>query len=125
MIIKTLILLQVTHLFSMTYTPLKFLEQLDKLIFSFLWSDKPPRVKGETIIAKIEDGGLRRPDIFAFHSAQKITTMKNLIVEDDKCLNLFQSICGIGKYLLDHKLSEKELEKINFNFHPTDVEMLV
>ena len=46
-------------------------------------------MKRETIIAKIEDGGLRMPDIFAFHSAQTITTMKNLIVEDDKCLNLF------------------------------------
>ena len=117
MIIKTLILSQVTHLFNMTYTPLKFLEQLDKLIYSFLWSDKPPRVKRETIIAKIEDGGLRMPDIFAFHSAQKIITMKNLIIEDDKCLNLFQSICGIGK--LNHNLSEKEIEKkiTNFNFH--------
>ena len=102
----------------MTYTPLKFLEQLDTLILGFLWSDKSPTVKRKTIIAKIEDGVLRMPDIFAFHSAQKIITMKNLIIEDGKCLNLFQSICGIGKYLLDHKLSEKELEKrTNFNFH--------
>ena len=36
MIIKTLVLSQVTHLFSMTYTPSKFLEQLDKLFFRFL-----------------------------------------------------------------------------------------
>ena len=95
MIIKTLVLSQVTHLFSMTYTPLKILEQLDKLIFSFLWNNKPPRVKRETIIATVDDGGLRMPDIFAFHSAQKIITLKNLIVEDGKCLNLFQSLCGI------------------------------
>ena len=93
MIIKTLVLSQVTHLFSMTYTPLKCLEQLDELIFSFLWN--PPRVKRETIIATVDDGGLRMPDIFAFHSAQKIITLKNLIVEDGKCLNLFQSLCGI------------------------------
>ena len=118
MIIKTLVLPQVTHLFSMTYTPLKFLEQIDKLIFKFLWNNKPSRVKRETIIATVDDGGLRMTDIFAFHSAQKIITMKNLIVEDDKCLNLFQSLCGIKKHLLDHKLSDSELEKItNFNFH--------
>ena len=95
----------------MTYTPLKFLEQLDKLIFSFLWNNKPPRVKRETIIATVGDEGLRMPDIFAFHSAQKIITLKNLIVEDGKCLNLFQSLCGIKKHLLDHKLSDRELEK--------------
>ena len=111
MIIKTLVLSQVTHLFTMTYTPLKFLEQLDKLIFGFLWNNKPPRVKRETIIATVDDGGLRMPDIFAFHSAQKIITLKNLIVEDGKCLNLFQSLCGIKKHLLDHKLSDRELEK--------------
>ena len=46
-------------------------------------------MKRETIIAKIEDGGLRMADIFAFHSAQKIITIKDLIIEDDKCLNLF------------------------------------
>ena len=66
-------------------------------------------MKRETIIATVDDGGLRMPDIFAFYSAQKIITMKNVIV-DDKCLNLFQSLCGI-KNMLDHKLSDIKLQK--------------
>ena len=45
MIKKTLILPQVTHLFGMPYTPQTFLDQLDKLIFNFLWSNKPHRIK--------------------------------------------------------------------------------
>ena len=73
MIIKTLVLSQVTHLFSMTYAPLNFLEQLDKLIFSFLWNNKPPRVKRETIIATVDDGGLRMPDIFVFILHKKLS----------------------------------------------------
>ena len=54
-------------------------------------------MKSETIIATVDDDGLRMPDIFAFHSEQKIITLKNLIVEDGKCLSLFQSLCGIKK----------------------------
>ena len=54
--------------------------------------------------------------LFILH--KKIITLKNLIVEDGKCLNLFQSLCGIKKHLLDHKLSDSELEKpTNLNFY--------
>ena len=118
MIIKTLILSQVIHLFNMTYTPVNFLEQIDKIIFSFLWSDRTPQVKRETIISKIEDGGLRMPDIFSFHIAPKNNYVKNILIEDGKCLNLYLSLGGIKKQLLDHKLTEKGLNKIvNINFH--------
>ena len=40
MIIKTLILSQVTHLLSMVFTPSYILEKLDKIMFKFLWHDK-------------------------------------------------------------------------------------
>ena len=59
MIIKTLILSQVVHLFGTTFTPKYILEQLDKTIFNFLWNHKPPRVKRETVIAPIDSGGLK------------------------------------------------------------------
>ena len=84
MIIKTLILSQVTHLLGMIFTPNSFLEELDKLIFNFLWNNKPPRIKRETIIATVKDGGLRMPDIYAFHIAQKVLGMKNLINKTTK-----------------------------------------
>ena len=35
----------------------------------------------------------------AFHAAQKVLCMKNLIVEDAKGLNLFTESCGIHKGL--------------------------
>ena len=96
MIIKTLVLSQVTHVFSMTYTPLKFLEQLDKLIFSFLWNNKPSRVKRETITATVDEVALEC-QISLLFILYKNYTMKNLLVEDDKRLNLFKSLCGIKK----------------------------
>ena len=44
-IIKSLILSQFTHLFSMLYTPPYVLDKLKKLILNFLWNNKPSRLK--------------------------------------------------------------------------------
>ena len=110
MIIKTLILSQVTHLLGMIFTPNSFLEELDKLIFNFLWNNKPPRIKRETIIATVKDGGLRMPDIYAFHIAQKVLGMKNLILEEGKCLNLFLATSGVQKHTLEYKLNCKYIK---------------
>ena len=118
MIIKTLILPQVTHLFSMTFTPQNFLVKLDKLIFSFLWRDKPPRIKRDTIIASIEDGGLKMTDIHAFHQAQKVVCMKNLILEGEKVLNLLLTVTGVQKIILKHKLTLEYLNQFSCDpFH--------
>ena len=86
MIIKTLILSQVVHLFGTTFTPKYILEQLEKIIFNFLWNHKPPRVKRETVIAPIDSGGLKMLEVFVFQEAQKISFIKNLLVED---------VCGL------------------------------
>ena len=96
MIIKTLILAQVVHLFMTSFTPREFLVQLDKTIFNFLWNKKPARVKRETIIAPVES--------VCFSRGEKIVFLKNLLVEDGKCLNLFLKVCNFGKVILDHKL---------------------
>ena len=69
---------------------------MDKMIFSFLWNYRTPQVKREIIISKIEDGSLRMPDIISFHIAQKINYVKNLIIEDDKCLNFYLSLGAIA-----------------------------
>ena len=97
MIIKTLILSQVVHLFATTFMPREFLVQLDIIILNFLWNKKPVRVKRETIIAPVESGGLKMPEVFAFQEAQKIAFTKNLLVEDAKCLNLFLKVCNFKK----------------------------
>ena len=106
MIIKTLIL-ELTHLFDVTFPPTRVLEQLDKSIFDFLWNGKPSRIMRETIIASIKDGCLKMRDIHTFHQAQKTIYVKNLILENDKSLNLFLACSGFKKQLLKHKLSDK------------------
>ena len=58
------------------------------------------REKRETVIAPINKGGLKMPEVFAFQEAQKISFIKNLLVEDSKCLNLFLKVCGLKKFML-------------------------
>ena len=55
------------------------------------------RVKRETIIAPVESGGLKMPEALAFQEVQKIALLKNLLVEDGKCLNLFLKISNFKK----------------------------
>ena len=71
-VIKSLILSQFAHLFTMIYTPQYVLDRFQKAILKFMWYNKRPRIKFETIIAKTDQGDLKLPDIITFHSAQKI-----------------------------------------------------
>ena len=68
----------------MLYTPPYVLDKLKKLILNFLWNNKPSRVKYETMIANMKDGGLKLPDITSFHNAQKIFWIKRLQTSEGK-----------------------------------------
>ena len=58
------------------------------------------------------------PEVFAFQEAQKISFIKNLLVEDGKCLNLFLKVCGLKMFMLDHKPSYDDISKsVNSKFH--------
>ena len=80
-VLKTLVIPQISFLFSVLFVPLYILEDIDKLLLSFLWNKKTPKVKRETIIASIEDGGLKMPDIFEINKTSKIMWIKRLSVE--------------------------------------------
>ena len=63
-IIKTLIIPQIHFLFAMIYIPENILQKIDKILFDFLWSSKPAKIKRSTIIAPIEEGGLGMVDVY-------------------------------------------------------------
>ena len=117
-IIKSLILSQFTHLFSMLYTPPYVLDKLKKLILNFLWNNKPSRVKYETMIANIKDGGLKLPDITSFHNAQKIFWIKRLQTSEGKWKKLFFVLSSLNCLLLDHKLQVSDISTCEIgSFH--------
>ena len=58
-IIKALVLPQILFLFNLIYVPNEILDQINKEFFNFLWRNKPPKIKKETIIGQLKDGGLK------------------------------------------------------------------
>ena len=115
MIIKTLMLSQAVHLFATSFTPTEILVQLDKIIFNFLWNKKTVRVKRETIIAPVESGGLKMPDVCLSRDTKnslheeltKNSLHEELTCRRCKCLNLFLKDCNFEKVMLDHKLIQQ------------------
>ena len=51
---------------------------------SFCEKNGPSRVKRKTIINNLESGGLKMPDIYAFHTAQKCLWIKRLLDDNKK-----------------------------------------
>ena len=60
-------------------------------------------------------------EVFAFHEAQKLAFIKNLLVElveDGKPLNIFLKVCSFKRLILDHKLSSNDMNNYtNSKFH--------
>ena len=91
MIVKTRIVPQITHLLSTIYIPDYFLQELDGLLYGFLWNDKIARVKKETVTAQISEGGLKMINIYSFHIAQKAMWVKRLVIDStSKWSHLFR-----------------------------------
>ena len=102
----------------MLYTPPYVLDKLKKLILNFLWNNKPSRVKYETMIANIKDGGLKLPDITSFHNAQKIFWIKRLQTSEGKWKKIFFVLSSLNCLLLDHKLQVSDISTCKIgSFH--------
>ena len=117
-ILKSLIISQMTLLFSVLFVPEYILQKLDKLIFSFLWDGKTPKVKRETMINNINDGGLGMPDVYLVNSTSKISWIKRLTNERDckwKILTLY--MLNLNSTHLSHKIPETWISHCKTDFH--------
>jgi len=57
-IIKSLIIPQITYLLSILPNPdISYFKEIDKVIFSFLWDNKPPKLSRTMVLRKIVFGG--------------------------------------------------------------------
>ncbi len=82
-VVKTLIVPKINHVIANISTPLWFVEHLQQKLFSFLWDDKPPKVKNTTIVNMPEKGGLKFPDIDTMVKSQKLSWIKRMIENKD------------------------------------------
>ena len=79
-IFKSLILSNLVHLWLLLLDPPDtFIEDLQKMIFRFVWNRKRDRISRDTAVKHIADGGLGIPQIKSFMNALKLTWIKNTL----------------------------------------------
>ena len=79
-VIKTFILSRFTHLFtSLPIPPEHFIKKLTQLIISFLWNNKPSKIKQTRMEQDLILGGLKLTNIKSFILSLQITWIRRLI----------------------------------------------
>ena len=78
-VIKTFIIASFNHIFSTIPSLNHLTNQLDKLIYSFLWDDKPHKIGKKYITNDYAEGGLRMTHLENFITSQKLVWIKRMI----------------------------------------------
>ena len=79
-IIKSLLLSQLTFLMSVLPTPNEdYFNRANKIIFGFLWKNKPDKIKRNVLYNKKENGGLSLTHVKAQNTSLKIAWIKRLL----------------------------------------------
>ena len=90
--INTMILSKFNHLFMSIVTPKQILDDLNRMLFSYLWGGKTHKIKRLNVCADYLKGGLRMVDIYEFEKSLKLGWMKlpwNLLLQES-CKNIFK-----------------------------------
>ena len=83
-IIKTLAFPKIIFICSVLLSPVNFEKEINSLTFSFIWNNKPAKIKKLTLIADKIHGGLKMIDFTQFSKAVKAMWAKQLNSET-KC----------------------------------------
>ena len=118
LIIKSLILPQMTYLLSVCYCPERILKQFETIILRFLWENKPPKIKKNALIATYDKGGLKLPEIFAVNTAAKVKWIKKLLLpNNEKWKTSTWYLLNIPKHKICNKLPLAHRFKCLTPFH--------
>ena len=78
-IIKTYIVSKFVYTCSVIHMPQKYANEINSLIFGFIWNNKRDKLKRSVMIRNLEEGGLRAPDINLMIDAAKINWIKRYL----------------------------------------------
>jgi len=88
-VLKSLAMAQLIYPLSTLEAPLWVLEEANLILYSFLWGNKPDKVKRNTIIREIDKGGLKMIDIECMAMALKAKWVAKLFMDlDQKWTNI-------------------------------------
>jgi exonuclease III len=116
-VIKTLAIPKLVFSATNTYTPDNIIKIINKHLYGFIWN-KRDRIKRNTLIGKIEDGGLNMVDIQSHFEALKAAWKDRIISQPKSEWNriAYKYINQFGKngVIFETDITEiKDLERIN------------
>ena len=107
-VVKTLIISKITHLLiSLPNPPDTITKQINKLLYNFIWQNKPEKIKREILIQDYNKGGIKMLHFSNFMMALKASWIKRLLTSDSKWVTLFQAVT---------KLKTEDMFKFGDNF---------
>ena len=71
---------------SLQNPPKETVKQIEQLMYSFLWDNKPDKIKRSTLIKYYNQGGLRMIDIEKFIWSLKASWIKRFLQPENKSL---------------------------------------
>ena len=97
-VVKTLLVPKITHLFMSLPNPTgKYLEELNTLLYKFVWDNKPEKVKRDIITQDYCKGGLKMMNLMNYIMSLKSSWLGRLITSNSRWTKLFECInhCNI------------------------------
>ena len=80
-IVKTLGISKLIYSASVLPVPVHYIQEINKLIFDFIWAGKPPKIKKNTLLGNNKDGGLKMCDFNIMEKALKMAWVYR--IQDD------------------------------------------
>ena len=68
--------------------------KINKMLFLFLWDNKPDKIKRDVIVKNYNEGGLKMLHIESFVNALKLSWIRKLITGDYKCTKFIETKVG-------------------------------
>ena len=93
-ILKTYVMSKIIYLLSNISLPIKFIKDVEKLMFSFLWNG-PDKISRATMFADYTEGGLKFPSIQSMIDTQLVKMdSKIFLFARSEMENIFRSPCN-------------------------------
>jgi len=82
LIIRTFIVSQFLFTCGAVEIPDRFLSELEKFMFDFVWKGKKPKLKREVLFRKLEEGGVNMPDVRTMLKVNKIRWIQRYLYSE-------------------------------------------
>ena len=130
-VLKSIIVPNLLYASSNLYIPSMFINRINVMFFKFLWNNKPAKIKQSTIIADIEQGGLKMPHFHTIVQSSKVMWIKRLLSPmkaqwkklafNVMNVSRFQLYCkNEAQFINTASLFYKQVLDAWYNFHSTE-----